>query len=43
MSEIKPFKCPYAGSTVWCERRSNVDEDKMACDSCPVLWGEYWE
>lgn len=37
------FKCPYADSTVWCTRRENAEEDAMACDSCPVIWGECWE
>jgi len=37
MTEDKPFRCPYADTKVWCNRRANEDEDRMACDSCPII------
>lgn len=38
------MRCPYVENKVYCTRRETDDEEsKYACDSCYVLWGDYWD
>ena len=37
------FRCPYAETKVWCDRRESEDAPTYACDSCLVIFPDMYD